>query len=95
MSTTTIRLPDELKMRVASAAENADTTPHQFILQAIAEKTAQAEQWQAFNHLADSRYADILATGETVSWADMRAYLEGRVAGNADTPRPIPKKLLP
>jgi predicted transcriptional regulator len=43
MSTTTIRLPDELKARVALAAEQAGTTAHQFILQAIAEKTAQAE----------------------------------------------------
>ena len=38
MSTTTIRLPRELKERVARAAERAGTTPHGFILEAIAEK---------------------------------------------------------
>ena len=38
MPTTTIRLSDELKARVASAAERAGTSPHNFILEAIAEK---------------------------------------------------------
>src|SRR3546814_20149299 len=38
MSTTTIRLPDELKARIAEAAKRAGTTSHNFILEAIAEK---------------------------------------------------------
>lgn len=37
MSTTTIRLPEELKVRIARAAEQAGTTAHHFILEAIAE----------------------------------------------------------
>lgn len=36
MGTTTIRLPDALKARVAKAAEAAGTTAHNFILEAIA-----------------------------------------------------------
>lgn len=93
MSTTTIRLPDELKARVASAAEQAGTTSHQFILQAIAEKTAQAELQNDFHAVADARLADIVSSGETISWADMRGYLESRMAGKADTPKPVAKKL--
>ncbi|MDE2257829.1 MAG: CopG family transcriptional regulator, partial [Xanthomonadaceae bacterium] len=31
MSTTTIRLPDDLKARIATAAERAGTTSHNFI----------------------------------------------------------------
>ncbi len=34
MGTTTIRLPDELKARVAAAAKQAGTTSHNFILEA-------------------------------------------------------------
>ncbi len=49
MSTTTIRLPDDLKARLAAAAERAGTTSHNFILQAIAEKTELEEQRQAFH----------------------------------------------
>ncbi|MBO9875457.1 MULTISPECIES: ribbon-helix-helix protein, CopG family [Xanthomonas] len=44
MSTTTIRLPDALKARVAKAAEAAGTTSHNFILEAIAEKAELAER---------------------------------------------------
>ena len=38
MSTTTIRLPENLKARVARAAERSGTSAHSFILEAIAEK---------------------------------------------------------
>ena len=39
MSTTTIRLPEELKARVAEAARKAGASTHSFILEAITEKT--------------------------------------------------------
>ena len=81
MSTTTIRLPDDLKARLAAAAERAGTTSHNFILQAILEKTEQEEQRQAFHDEAEARYAKLVATGETLPWHEMRAYLEGRMAG--------------
>ncbi len=92
MSTTTIRLPEELKARLAAVAKRAGTTPHNFILQAIAEKTAEEEQRGAFNAEAEARYAHIVASGETIPWQDMRAYLEGRMAGNP-VKRPTPRKL--
>jgi len=91
MSTTTIRLPDDLKARIAAAAERAGTTSHNFILQAIAEKTGQEEQHQAFHDEAEARYAKLVATGETLPWHEMRAYLEGRMAGKTPS-RPVARK---
>jgi uncharacterized protein (DUF1778 family) len=81
MSTTTIRIPENLKARVAAAAERAGTTAHSFILEAIAEKAEQAERRAAFYELADKRYARMLATGKTIPWTEMRQYLERRIAG--------------
>lgn len=81
MSTTTIRLPEDLKARIAAAAERAGMTAHGFILEAIAEKTAQEEQRAVFEELAEQRYADIVAPGKTVTWEAMRSYLDARVAG--------------
>jgi predicted transcriptional regulator len=81
MSTTTIRLPRELKARVAAAAERAGNTPHGFILEAIAEKTDQAERRADFHDVAEKRYSDLLASGKTIPWDKMRNYLEARVAG--------------
>src|SRR5512147_318016 len=53
MSTTTIRLPSELKARVAAAAKKAGKSAHSFILEAIAEKAQDTEQASEFQALAD------------------------------------------
>ncbi len=92
MSTTTIRLPDELKTRISRAAERAGTTAHSFILNAIEEKTSQDERQADFHDVADQRYARFVASGKTVPWAEMRRYLEDRVAGKP-AKRPVAKKL--
>ena len=81
MSTTTIRLPKDLKERIARAAERAGTTAHGFILQAIAEKTDIEERRTDFLDTAEQRYAAITAAGRTVPWREMRRYLERRAAG--------------
>jgi predicted transcriptional regulator len=92
MSTTTIRLDDDLKARVAAAAERAGKTSHSFILDAIAQTVEQAELADRFHDEADKRWAKILAKGKTVAWDDMRAYLAARAAGNAP-PKPRSRKL--
>lgn len=92
MSTTTIRLPEDLKARVAAAAKRAGTSTHGFILEAIAEKTAQEGRRADFDAVAEERYARIASTGKTVSWQEMRGYLEERVAGNK-AKRPVARKL--
>lgn len=92
MSTTTIRLPDELKARVTAAAKRAGTTSHNFILEAIAEKAEQAEQRDEFHATAERRYAQIVASGKTIPWTEMRRYLEDRLAGKKAR-RPAGRKL--
>lgn len=80
-ATTTIRLDDELKARVATAAERAGKSSHSFILDAIAQTVAQAERKDEFHHEAQQRWATILADGKTVPWDEMRAYLAARAVG--------------
>lgn len=92
MSTTTIRLPEALKARVSTAAKRSGKTAHAFILEAIAEKTDDEERRTASFALAEERYAEIVATGKTIPWAEMRSYLEDRVAGKKRR-RPAAKKL--
>lgn len=94
MSTTTIRLPDDLKARVAEAAKRAGTTTHGFILEAIAEKTAQDERRARFEGEAEDRYARMIATGESIAWADMQNYLKAKIISK-DTPLPKIRKLAP
>ena len=92
MSTTTIRLPQDLKERVARAAKRAGTTAHSFILEAIAEKAEQEERRGEFQDTAERRYAGIAASGKTVPWSEMRRHLERRLSGKKST-RPKPRTL--
>jgi predicted transcriptional regulator len=92
MATTTIRIPDDLKARVAAAAKREGKSAHSFILEAIAEKAEQEERRSDFDAVAERRFAEIVASGKTVPWGEMRAYLEDRLAGKAAR-RPVAKKL--
>lgn len=81
MSTTTIRIEDDLKARVAAAAQHAGKTAHAFILDAISQTVEQVELDNAFNAVADQRWANIQASGKTVPWDDAKAYLAARANG--------------
>lgn len=92
MSTTTIRLPDDLKARVASAAKRKGTTAHSFILEAIAEKADQEERQAEFHAQAEARYANLIETGQSIAWSDLRRYLEAHASGESAT-MPVARKL--
>lgn len=90
-ATTTIRLSDDLKGRIASAAERAGKTTHSFIIEAITEKADMEEQRASFDLAADARFSRIIDSGDTVGWGEVRSYLQQRV--NGETPaRPAIKK---
>jgi predicted transcriptional regulator len=92
MSTTTIRLPEDLKARITAAAKRAGTSTHGFILEAIAEKAEQEERRADFDEVAEERYSRIVASGKTIPWQEMRGYLEERLAGKK-AKRPAARKL--
>jgi predicted transcriptional regulator len=91
MSTTTIRLPEDLRARVAAAAKRAGKTSHSFILEAVAEKAEREEQRRDFEEIAEKRFAQIIETGRTIPWSEMRKHLGDRLAGKAPR-RPSPRK---
>ena len=93
MPTTTIRLPEDLKERIAHLAERAGTTAHAFILDAIAERVDEEERRNDFYESAEQRYAEIVTSGKTIPWSEMQTYLKGRLAGKK-TARPKARKLV-
>ena len=93
MSTTTIRLPADLKARVAAAAKRSGQTSHGFMLEAIAAKADQENLRADFDALAEDRYARIVASGKAIPWEEMRGYLEDRLAGKV-AKRPVARKLV-
>ncbi len=92
MSTTTIRIEDELKARVAAAAEHTGKTAHAFMLDAIAQTVEQVELDDEFHRIADKRWARVLATGKTVPWDKAKNYLEARARGERAR-KPAARKL--
>jgi predicted transcriptional regulator len=93
MTTTTIRLSEELKARVNEAAKRTGTTAHGFILEAIAEKTALDERRADFREEAEDRYARIIASGKSIAWDDMRNYLKSKTS-NENISLPKSRKLV-
>jgi uncharacterized protein (DUF1778 family) len=93
MSTTTIRIEEQLKERLAAAAQLSGKTPHAFILDAIAQTVEQVEIDAQFDRLAEERWARVLATGNTVPWEAAKAYLQARARGEkARRPAARPSK---
>jgi predicted transcriptional regulator len=81
MSTTTIRIDDELKARIAGAAQRSGKTAHAFIVEAIAQTLEQVEQDEALERVAESRWTALLANGKSVAWPDAKTWLEARARG--------------
>ena len=83
MSTTTIRIEDDLKARVAAAAERSGKTAHAFILDAIEQTVEQSELDAEFHRIADERWAGLMQSGETVPWTEARTWIEARARGES------------
>ena len=90
MPTTSIRIEDSLKARLATAAARAGKTPHAFILDAITQSVDQSETDAAFHQIADDRWAAFLASGKTIAWDDAKAWLLARSRGQRP-PKPTPR----
>jgi predicted transcriptional regulator len=91
MPTTTIRIDEALKERIAAAAARAGKSAHAFIVDAIAETVEQAELEAEFHRLADARWANVVATGKTVPWDAAKAWIEARARGD-HPPKPATRK---
>lgn len=92
MTTTTSRLPVDMKTRVARVAAAANTNAHSFMLQAIADKLATAERQADFQATALQRFDKIVSGGKAIAWAEMRHYLQERANGKI-VKKPTARKL--
>jgi predicted transcriptional regulator len=81
MSTTSLKLPDELKQRAAAAAEKLGVSPHAFMVRAIEQAATAAEQRAAFVAEALAAREQMLKTGKGYDAAEVHAWLKARIAG--------------
>ena len=92
MTTTTLRIEDTLKSRVADAAQREGKTPHAFMLDAITKTVDQLELDNEFHRVADERWAELLTTGKSIGWEAAKVYMEAKARGEAAR-KPTARKL--
>jgi predicted transcriptional regulator len=90
MTTTSLKLPDELKARAASAAKTRGITTHAFMLEAIRGATAATEQRAEFVAAAQEARRDMLHSGKGYAADEVHQYLHAKASG-APAPRPKAK----
>lgn len=79
MPTTTLRIDDTLRERIARLAQALDQTPHNFMLEALAQKADEAEWRLSMQRDAYQRDQALQAGEPGVEWHEMRTYLQERV----------------
>jgi len=87
MSTTSLKLPDELKLRASTAAEELGISTHAFMVGAIRQATDAVEQRTQFVAQAQAARSEMLQSGQGHDANAVRAYLRARLADPA-TVRP-------
>ncbi len=89
-ATTTLKLPEELKARIAAAAQATGKTPHAFMIEALEVQARLAEMRQSFINDAISSAAEVDAGGPLYAMEDVQAYILARTSGKtAKRPKPV------
>jgi predicted transcriptional regulator len=88
--TTTLKLPEELKARIAPLAEAAGKSPHAWMIEALEERVAQSEAYAAFVAEALEADREMTETGLGYDADDVHAYVKAILAGEQpEFPKPI------
>lgn len=88
MSTTSLKLPEDVKSLAAAAAERQGVTPHAFMVEAIRVAAANAERRAGFVADAVASRKEAVKSGKGYAASEVHAYLRARVQGkSAQKPR--------
>jgi predicted transcriptional regulator len=81
MSTTSLKLPDDVKQLAIAAAKQQGVTPHAFMVDAIRLAATAAEKRAAFVSEAVAAKAEMIKSGKGYAAADVHAYIRSRAKG--------------
>lgn len=88
---TTLKLPEDLKNRIARVVEGTGQTAHAFMLDAIRAQTERAERRRKFTDAALAARDEFERTGTGYAMEDVHAYIKARTLGKKAA-RPKPKR---
>ncbi len=81
MSTTTLKIPDALKVRIADAAQQAGKSAHAFMVEALEAETRRAEMRRDFVNSALKAEQEVIRYGEVYAMDAVHRYFSDRLAG--------------
>ncbi|MBL8226568.1 MAG: hypothetical protein JNM50_14680 [Chromatiales bacterium] len=81
MSTTSLKLPDDVKQLAAAAARQQGVTPHAFMVDAIRAAAEAAAKRAAFVADAAACRADALGSGKGYGASEVESYVKARARG--------------
>lgn len=89
MSATSLKLPEDLKRRLARLAASTGQTPHAFMVDALVREAERSELRERFAAEAADAEREALGTGKAHSLDATFDYLAARISGkNPRRPRP-------
>ena len=83
MTTTSLKLPEDLKVQATEAARSKGMTTHAFMVEAIRVAAQAAQQRAEFVDQARTAHAAMLASGKGYVAEEVHAYLRQRIQGKA------------
>jgi len=90
MPVTSLKIPEQLKRRLAAVVAGTDQSAHGFMVQAIAREVEAAERRHDFLKQARAAERQAIRSGTAYEADEVFGYLEGRATGRAAR-RPRPK----
>jgi hypothetical protein len=81
MATTSLKLPDEVKLLATAAAKERGVTPHAFMVEAIRAAATAAKMRAEFVAAAVAARNEAKASGKGFAAADVHAYVRDRARG--------------
>lgn len=86
---TSIKLPEELKQRVARVVKGTEQSVHAFMVEAIKQETERAEKRRRFHADALAARAEFQRTGLGYALSEVHAHYRARLQGRRSRkPRP-------
>lgn len=85
MTTTSLKLPDDLKQRAAAVAQELGMTPHAFMVNAIRKASDAAEKHAEFVAQAKAARMKMIKTGLGFEAEAVHDYLRERIAAGTAT----------
>ena len=88
--TTTLKLPEKLKRRIAPLAKSADKTPHAWMLEALELQASLAERRRSFVADALDSEKQVRKYGKAYRAEDVHRYIRARASGRKPArPKPV------